>query len=264
VAPISAAAWFDRTRERSCLFSPDADISKIAAIFNPSGRGEGSVRPRSYSRFTGGREGGREAAYSRQRWRRVDGHCFAARFLVFAVLIWRPVRSHCLLHPLITLEAKAWLVSALPAIRRTAPMRFTSTISRTLKGRTWSRGVAAARILPTSNGAHRRRTSTVGPAVPAAGPHGQAYAADFRRPGPQRWFRPWCLAIWARLPALRRARRFLVNPCHRGILETALSRSNEFQRLRGGPSLQSYFYDEFIRPNPTAAVLRSANRDGSG
>jgi hypothetical protein len=41
--------------------------------------------------------------------------------------------------------------------------------------------------------------------------------------------------------------RFLVNPCHKGILETALSRSNEVQRLRGGLSLQSYFYDEFVR-----------------
>jgi len=48
--------------------------------------------------------------------------------------------------------------------------------------------------------------------------------------------------------------RFLVNPCHRGILETALSRSNEFQRLRGGPSLQSYFYDEFIRQLDEALI----------
>jgi hypothetical protein len=48
--------------------------------------------------------------------------------------------------------------------------------------------------------------------------------------------------------------RFLVNPLHRAFLEHALSPSDEFRKLKGGPLLQSYFYDEFIRQLDDAFV----------
>jgi hypothetical protein len=58
--------------------------------------------------------------------------------------------------------------------------------------------------------------------------------------------------------------RLLVNPWHRALLERELSPSDEFQKLKGGPLLQSYFYEEFIRqldaafakmrPNPNDPV----------
>jgi hypothetical protein len=37
-----------------------------------------------------------------------------------------------------------------------------------------------------------------------------------------------------------------VNTVHRAILERILSPSDEFNKLKGGPLLQSFFYDEFV------------------
>ena len=55
---------------------------------------------------------------------------------------------------------------------------------------------ATTRSVSTAQVRHRGRLSFV--EEPARAELSQA-EWNFRRPGPQRWYRPWCLAIWARL-----------------------------------------------------------------